>query len=415
MFATLHLRFRGLISADDILKVSLLIMQDGPLLSYRKRIELGKLKRDPAQRKLAESLQALHTALKDYQPNTEKIGWGEKLGLSRRQFEPLDGLYIYGGVGGGKSMLMDLFYDTAPIKLKRRVHFHEFLQDVHERFNSIRKAATKNFGDPIPIVAEQLAQESWLLCFDELQVYNIVDAVILGRLFEGLLSCGVVVVATSNRAPNDLYKNGLRRDKFLPFIELICERLEIHKLNSVTDYRLERMLGMQVYHHPLNRIAEKSLDKYFSELAGGRAPVSETIEIKGRPIKIATAAGIARKNFRELCGEPLGAADYLAIADRYHTLILDEIPCMGEELQSEAKRFVTLIDALYEAKVNLICSADAPPERLYVAGEGVFEFERLVSRLMEMQSADYLALPHGNSDSSSLGDLKRDSFRDKKL
>ena len=251
-------------------------MQDGPLLSYQKRIELGELKQDPAQRKLAESLQALHTALKAYKPNTEKMGWGEKLGLSRRQFEPLDGLYIYGGVGGGKSMLMDLFYDTAPIKLKRRVHFHEFLQDVHERFNSIRKSESINFGDPIPIVAEQLAQESWLLCFDELQVYNIVDAVILGRLFEGLLSHGVVVVATSNRPPNELYKNGLRRDKFLPFIDLICERLDIHQLNSVTDYRLERMLGMQVYHHPVNRIAKKSLDIYKSNQPSLSKSLEET-------------------------------------------------------------------------------------------------------------------------------------------
>ena len=375
-------------------------MQSGPLFSYRKRVALGEFKPDPAQENLAENLQTLHNALIDYKPNTEKIGWGEKLGLRRRHFQPLDGLYIYGGVGGGKSVLIDLFFDTAPIERKRRVHFHEFLQDVHERFNSIRKGASIDFGDPIPIVAEQLAQEAWLLCFDELQVYNIVDAVILGRLFEGLFFHGVVVVATSNRPPNDLYKNGLRRDKFLPFIDLICERLDIHQLHSVTDYRLERMLGMQVYHHPVDQIAERSLDSYFTELAGGRKPAIETIEIKGRTIELLAAVGIARKKFQELCGEPLGAADYLAIADRYHTLILDEIPCMGEELQSEAKRFVTLIDALYEAKVNLICSADVPPERLYVAGEGAFEFERLVSRLMEMQSADYLALAHGKSDPS---------------
>ena len=373
-------------------------MSDGPLYSYRDRVALGELNMDSAQDLVAEKLQTLHNALTDYIPNGGSTGWRRRLGLDREQTNFLKGLYIYGGVGGGKSMLMDLFYDIAPIRRKRRVHFHEFLQDVHERFNLIRKSKSTNFGDPIPIVAENLADEAWLLCFDELQVYNVVDAIILGRLFEGLLSQGVVVVATSNRPPMDLYKNGLRRDKFLPFIDLIYERLDVLQLDSMTDYRLERMLGMQVYHHPNDKRARQSLDLYFSELAGGRIPVMDQIEVKGRIIKILSAAGIARKNFKELCGEPLGAADYLAIADRYHTLILDEIPCMGEEKQSEAKRFVTLIDALYEAKVNLICSAAVIPEQLFAAGEGVFEFQRLVSRLMEMQSADYLALPHGKAD-----------------
>ena len=370
-------------------------MAVGPLFSYRKLVESGSLKPDPAQELLAEKLQSLHRGLNGYTPSTGQAGWRDRFGLTRRRANPLQGLYIYGGVGGGKSMLMDLFFESAPIKLKRRTHFHEFLQDVHQRFNTLRKSKYADLGDPIPVVAEDLANEFWLLCFDELQVYNIVDAMILGRLFEGLFAQGVVVVATSNRPPQDLYKNGLQREKFLPFIDLICDRLDVLQMASTNDYRLERMLGMRVYHHPIDPDGRRSLDQYFGELADGREPEIDKIEVKGRVIQIPAVAGIARKSFSELCAQPLGAADYLAIAERYHTLILDEIPRMGKEMQSQARRFVTLIDALYEAKVNLICTADAVPKELYITGEGAFEFERLVSRLMEMQSADYLALPHG--------------------
>ena len=369
-------------------------MADGPLFSYRKRVGLGEFKLDPGQELLAEKLQNLHHALKGYEPDAGQDGWRERLGLASRRIDPLQGLYIYGGVGAGKSMLMDLFFDGAPVVHKRRVHFHDFLQDVHTRFNVLRKSKIADLGDPIPIVAENLSTEARLLCFDEFQVYNIVDAMILSRLFEGLFSRGVIVVATSNRRPEDLYKNGLQRNRFLPFIDLIGERLELFQLKSITDYRLERVLGMQVYHHPINRKARKLLDQYFIELTDGRTPAIDRIEVKGRILRVQAVVGVARKSFKELCGQPLGAADYLAIAERYHTLILDDIPCMGEELQIEAKRFVTLIDALYEAKVNLICSADVVPNKLYLKGEGVFEFERLVSRLMEMQSADYLALLH---------------------
>jgi len=373
-------------------------MAVGPLFSYRKLVESGRLKPDPAQELLAEKLQSLHRGLNGYTPSTDQAGWRGRFGLTRRRADPLQGLYIYGSVGGGKSMLMDLFFDAAPIKLKRRTHFHEFLQDVHRRFNKFRKSKFTDLGDPIPVVAENLASDFWLLCFDELQVYNIVDAMILGRLFEGLFARGVVVVATSNRPPQDLYQNGLQREKFLPFIDLICDRLDVLQMASTNDYRLERMLGMRVYHHPIDSHGRTSLDQYFGELADGREPEIDKIEVKGRVIQIPAVAGIARKSFFELCGKPLGAADYLAIAERYHTLILDDIPRMGKEMQSQARRFVTLIDALYEAKVNLICTADAVPKELYITGEGAFEFERLVSRLMEMQSADYLALPHGKGE-----------------
>jgi cell division protein ZapE len=374
---------------------------EGPLFTYRNRVAAGELNADPAQALLAEKLQSLHRALSGYQPSSGKVGWKDRFGLnsqkSRRREEPLQGLYIFGDVGRGKSMLMDLFFETAPIKQKRRVHFHAFLQDVHARFNDFRRKNAEG-GDPIPSVVASIADEAWLLCFDELQVVNIVDAMILGRLFEGLLERDVVIVATSNRPPRDLYKDGLQRDKFLPFIDLISQRLDILQLGAARDYRLERMLGMQVYHQPLGEAATADLDRYFAELTEGYTAAPDKIEIKGRIVEIpVAAAGVGRTTFDNLCAEALGPADYLEVAERYHTLILDNIPRMGEALKSEARRFITLIDALYENKVNFICSADAPPTELYVLGEGAFEFERLVSRLMEMQSEEYLALPHGGA------------------
>lgn len=371
----------------------------GPLFAYRARIAAGKLDADPAQELLATELQSLHQALDGYQPSFGKIGWKERFGLNkqaRRSKQSLQGLYIFGDVGRGKSMLMDLFYETAPIDHKRRVHFHAFLQDVHARFKDFRDKNEEG-GDPVPSVVASIADEAWLLCFDELQVVNIVDAMILGRLFEGLLERGVVIVATSNRPPGDLYKDGLQRDRFMPFIDLISRRLNIFQLGAARDYRLERILGMRVYHQPLGYQARVNLDRCFLELTEGSIGESDKIKVKGRVVDIPkAAAGVGRTSFNLLCAEALGPADYLKIAERYHTLILDDIPRMDEALQSEARRFITLIDALYENKVNFICSADAPPNELYVLGEGAFEFERLVSRLMEMQSEEYLVLPHSS-------------------
>jgi len=266
---------------------------------------------------------------------------------------------------------------------------------VHNRFADFRAHKTADQGDPIPAVADQLAGEAWLLCFDELQVANIVDAMILGRLFEALFERGVVMVGTSNRPPMDLYKDGLQREKFLPFIALISKKLDILQLASGADYRLARMRNMRVYQQPADARAAAALGAYFSELTGGHAPVVERVAVKGRILDVPAAGGVARLDFAELCQKPLGAADYLELAERYHTLILDRIPEMGDTEAAAARRFVTLIDALYENKVKLICSAGAPPERLYVDGAGAFEFERLVSRLMEMQSVEYLALAHG--------------------
>ncbi|MAF48700.1 MAG: cell division protein ZapE [Rhodospirillaceae bacterium] len=373
-------------------------MPEGPLFEYRARVADGALKPDPAQELLAEKLQSLHRALNGYMPSAGQAGWKERFGLPCRREEPPLGLYIYGGVGGGKSMLMDLFFESAPVAHKRRAHFHEFLQDVHNRFNRFRAEKSEDQGDPIPAVADQLADEAWLLCFDELQVANIVDAMILGRLFEALFERGVVMVATSNRPPHDLYKDGLQRDKFVPFIELISAKLDILQLASGGDYRLERMRDMRVYQQPADNAAARALGAYFSDLTGGRAPAVEIIEVKGRSLKVPAAGGVARLEFADLCQKALGAADYLELAERYHTVILDRIPEMGEAEAAAARRFVTLIDALYENRVKLICSAAAPPERLYVNGEGAFEFERLVSRLMEMQSLDYLGLAHGRAE-----------------
>jgi len=371
------------------------VTSDGPLSIYRARVNDGQLRHDPQQELLAEKLQSLHRALSGYAPSTGHDGWKARFGLSRRRGDPPQGLYIYGGVGVGKSMLMDLFYVAVPVVHKRRVHFHEFLQDVHARFNAFRQNKSDDEGDPIPIVADQLAGEAWLLCFDELQISNIVDAMIVGRLFEALFNRGVVIVATSNRPPKELYKDGLQRAKFMPFINLISEKLDILALASAEDYRLKRMLDMRTYHQPADINSERALGDYFLGLTGGRAPVIEHIEIKGHFLDVPSAGDVARMRFSDLCDKPLGAADYLDLAERYHTLIIDGIPRMGENEASIARRFVTLIDALYEAKVKLICSADAPPDELYVLGEGAFEFERLVSRLMEMQSVEYLALPHG--------------------
>jgi cell division protein ZapE len=368
----------------------------GPLNKYRKKVIDGDLNADPAQEALAEKLQNLYDALEGYEPPSATVGWRERLGLTYKRTEPLKGLYIYGDVGRGKSMLMDLFCETVPFERKRRVHFHSFLQDIHARFNAFR-AQNPNGGDPIPDVVKSIADDTWLLCFDELQVVNIVDAMILGRLFEGLFDRNVIILATSNRPPSDLYKDGLQREKFLPFINLITRRLDVCQLGAARDYRLERMLGMKVYHHPLGLKVNADLDRYFFELTKGYTAVADKIMVKGRVIEIPmAAAGVGKVKFENLCAEALGPADYLEIARRYHTLILEEIPRMGEALKNEAQRFITLIDALYENKVNLICSADAPPKELYSLGEGVFEFERLVSRLMEMQSEKYLSLPHCN-------------------
>jgi cell division protein ZapE len=363
-------------------------MTEGPMALYRRRVAEGALDADPAQRLAVEKLQLLAMRLADYNPAKPKrvglglFGWGRE----RIVEKPVPGLYLYGGVGRGKSMLMDLFFETAPVAPKRRVHFHAFMQEVHR---GIAAERAKGVSDPVRPVADAVADGATLLCFDEMQITDITDAMLVGRLFERLFERGVVVVTTSNRAPGELYKDGLNRQLFLPFIALIEERLEVHQLESAVDHRLDRLQGAPVYHTPLGPAATAALDAAWDRLARGPGEPL-TLTVHGRAVTLpAWRNGVGRASFAELCERPLGPADYLAIAEAVEVLILDGVPLLSPARNNEAKRFVTLIDALYEAKVRLIVSAAAEPEALYPEGEGSFEFARTASRLHEMRSAGW--------------------------
>ncbi|MBX9880990.1 MAG: AFG1 family ATPase [Sphingomonas sp.] len=361
---------------------------------YHALVTAGELRPDPEQAAAALRLAALATAL-EATPKRGSVLW-RALG---RTPEPPRGLYLWGGVGRGKSMLMDLFFGCLNIRRKRRVHFHEFMLEVHARIAEERK---KEAGDPIVPVAQAMVGESRLLAFDELVVNNSADAMILSRLFTAMWARGLTVVATSNRAPGDLYKDGLNREHFLPFIALLEERCEVIGLNGPVDYRRDRLGAMQLWYSPNGEATTKALSAAFFALTDyppeDRAHVpSEELALPGaRTLHVPKSLkGVAVFSFKKLCAEARGAADYLAIARRFHTVILVGIPRLGPENRNEAARFVTLIDALYEHNVKLIAGADARPEALYVAGDGAFEFERTVSRLQEMQSDDYLARGHG--------------------
>ena len=314
-------------------------------------------------------------------------------------------------VGRGKTMLMDMFFDAAPTPRKRRAHFHAFMADVHARLHQWRQALKRGEvtgEDPIAPVAAELAREASLLCFDEFSVRDIADAMILARLFTALFAAGVVVAATSNVAPDDLYKDGLNRALFLPFIALIKEKLDIVELDARTDYRLEKLTRAPVYYSPLGAKADAALDAAFLTLTGHDRGEPVEIELLGRHLDVPQAIdGVARFDFDALCRRPLGAADYLKIAQRFHTVIIDRIPALAASERNEAKRFIILIDALYDMRVKLIASAAGEPETLYSAAEGAeaFEFARTASRLYEMRSTDYLALPHGRESGSQAGDL----------
>jgi cell division protein ZapE len=361
---------------------------EGPMALYRRKVAEGALDPDPAQRLAVEKLQLLAMRLADYNPARPKrvglglFGWGRE----RIEQKPVPGLFIYGGVGRGKSMLMDLFFEAAPVARKRRVHFHAFMQEVHA---GIAKARAGGTTDPVKPVADAVADGATLLCFDEMQITDITDAMLVGRLFERLFERGVVVVTTSNRAPDELYKEGLNRQLFLPFIALIKDRVEVHELASATDHRLDRLAGAPVYHTPLGAEATAALDAAWDHLALGPGDPL-TLTVQGRAVRLpAYRNGVARAAFADLCGQPLGPADYLAIAEAIDVLILDDVPVLGRARNNEAKRFVTLIDALYETKVRLVASAAAEPDALYPEGEGAFEFARTASRLHEMRSADW--------------------------
>jgi cell division protein ZapE len=361
----------------------------GPAAAYGERCRTGLIRPDPAQQRAVACLQQLHDSLRQYRPEDGQRSWLARLLSAGQQTAPPKGLYLWGPVGRGKSMLMDLFFASAPVARKRRVHFHSFMLDVHNRIERERRAMTR---EPVGRVAADLAAEAALLCFDEFQVNDIADAMILERLFRAVFAAGTVVVATSNRPPDRLYENGLQRDRFLPFIDLLKERLDLIELDSGRDYRLSRMMGQKTYHFPLNADAHAALEAAFADLTDGAEVKSETLTVLGRALFVPRVGrNVAWFSFEELCARPLAAADYLALAERYAALVLKGIPRLSARERNEAQRFQILIDALYEARMLLIASAEVPPEELYVEGDGAFEFRRAVSRLYEMQSDDYIA------------------------
>ena len=376
---------------------------EGPLPAYRARVAAGTLRPDSAQELAAETLQDLWRRLRGYEPRQEepeKPGGGFMNRFFRRK--PVDeapgnapqGLYMVGEVGRGKSMLMDLFFDCADVARKRRIHFHQFMQECHQRIHAWRKQHG-NDADPIPPLAQTVADEAALLCFDEFQVHDITDAMILGRLFEALFARGVVIVATSNTAPDDLFKGKPGRDAFLPFIQLIKQKVAVLHLQSAQDYRRDRIHGLPTWHVPADGRAERALDNAFFELTGQKHGQPKTLAVLGRRIEVPQAVGgVARADFDDLCGKPLGPADYLAFSTHFHTLVLDGVPRLGPDNFDRARRFITLVDTLYEHRCKLVASAAAVPDQLYEQGENAAMFQRTASRLMEMQSQDYLGLPH---------------------
>ena len=380
---------------------------------YDALVAAGSIERDPAQIEAVAHLDTLATELAsrgDGRPRKPGF-FGRLFGGDAPEEDSPKGLYIWGEVGRGKTMLMDLFYEALPVRAKRRAHFHAYMAEVHERIHAWRqklKAGEVSGDDPIKPVAATLAEEATVLCFDEFAVTDIADAMILGRLFTALFAHGVVVVATSNRPPDDLYKDGLNRALFLPFIALLKERTEVLRLDSRTDFRLEKIGDSPVYFTPLDATADAAMDDLFARLTGGVPATPSTVTVYGRSVEIpAQAAGVARFDFDDLCGSALAASDYLAIARNYHTVLLDRIPRLIHERRNEARRFILLIDVLYERHVRLVASAEAEPDDLYEGRSGAetFEFARTASRLHEMGSRDYWAATRADPVSGNTAGL----------
>jgi cell division protein ZapE len=375
---------------------------------YENLLAAKKLERDRAQERLLMQLVALERRVAAHRSarRTRPVGW---LFGGRTQDEPVKGLYVHGDVGRGKTMLMDLFFEASPVVRKRRAHFHEFMADVHERVRAFRqrlKDGEIEGEDPIRLAAGEIAEESWLLCFDEFHVTDIADAMILGRLFARLFELGVVVAATSNVAPSALYKDGLNRALFVPFIAMIERHMEVIELKARTDFRLEKLAGQKVWYVPADDEATAALDEAWRRLVGSSSGMPQELSVKGRRLRVPRAAmGVARFFFHDLCEQPLAAPDYLRVAHEFHTLIIDRIPVMGFDQRNAAKRFIILIDTLYDHAVKLVASAAAEPDALYEASDGyeAAEFKRAASRLIEMRSQSYLALPHGRRDSAASG------------
>ncbi|WP_415072051.1 cell division protein ZapE [Hyphomicrobium sp.] len=354
------------------------------LEGYQRRLASNEIEHDPAQAEVAARLDALETKLAAYRPKN-----GVLSKFFAKPTEPPKGLYIWGSVGRGKTMLMDLFFEETSFEPKRRAHFHEFMADVHDR---IAKARHDVPGDPIPHVAAEIAKDARLLCFDEMHVTDIADAMILGRLFEKLFAAGTVIVTTSNARPAELYKNGLNRQLFLPFIALIEKHLDVIELGAKKDFRLDKLSGLQLYFYPADASAKAALDRHWKRLTGNHPGKPQSIEVLGRKVEVPLASmGVARFSFAELCDRPLGANDYLHIAHAFHTVLIDDIPLLTPGRRDVARRFINLVDALYDNRICLIASAAAEPSGLYPKGDGADLFERTASRLTEMRSEAYLA------------------------
>ena len=363
---------------------------------YEHLQETGAIRSDPAQSEIVAALDRLIEELSAKRLATKSSALGWLFGKKRGTREPVKGIYLHGSVGRGKTMLMDIFFERVPVKRKRRAHFNDIMADVHDRIQrhreKLKRGETKD-TDPIPPVAKALAAEAWVLCFDEFTVTDIADAMVLSRLFSALFEEGVVLVATSNVAPQNLYRDGLNRQLFVPFIGILEKNVRVMTLDGPTDYRREKLDQMPVYLQPLDSATQRQMDEAWAAATTGHATHETSIAVKGREVRVPRAIGsAARFSFSDLCERPLGARDYLAIAAHFDTLFVDGIPVMGRERRNEAKRFILLVDTLYDARMRLVASAEAEPEALYqgTSGTEAFEFARTASRLTEMQSREWL-------------------------